>query len=79
VHICRAIILAHLAQETRINIFGILQYPVLCPHQDIPKEQPGQQIDPYRAKSGTGAAINTGGGIEIIRQFHAVKKFRIDL
>jgi hypothetical protein len=79
VHICRAIFLAHLAQEARIDVFGILQYPVLCPHQDISKELPGQQVDPYWAKGGTGAAIDTGGGIEIIRQFHAFKKFSIDL
>jgi hypothetical protein len=79
VHICRAIFLAHFAQETRIDVFSILQYPVLYSHQDIPEELPGQQVDPYRAKGGTGAAIDARGGIEIIRQFHTFKKFSIDL
>jgi hypothetical protein len=79
VHICWAIVLAHLAQKARINVFGILQYLVLCPHQDVPKELPGQQVDPYGAKGSTRAAIDAGGGIEIVRPFHAGKKFRIDL
>jgi hypothetical protein len=79
VHICRAIIFAHFTQEARIDIFGILQYLVSCPHQDIPKKQPGQQVDPYRAKGGTAAAIDAGGSIEIIREFHACEKFGIDL
>jgi hypothetical protein len=51
----------------------------LCPYQDIPKEQPGQQVDPYRAEGSTGTAVDAGGSIEIIRHFHAVEKFRIDL
>jgi hypothetical protein len=79
VHICWAIILAHLAQEARIDAFGILQYPVSCSYQDIPKKLPGQQVDTYRAKGCTGTTIDAGGSIEVVRQLHAVKKFSVDL
>jgi hypothetical protein len=78
-NIGRAIFLTHFAQEARIDVFGILQHLVFRPHQDIPKELTWQQIDPYRAEGGAGAAIDAGSGIEIVRQFHAFQEFRIDL
>jgi hypothetical protein len=78
VYVGRAIFLAHLAEKTGKNSGAILQYLVPCPHQDIPEEQPGQQVDPYGAEGGAGAAVDAGGGVKIIRKLHFMEKFSID-
>jgi hypothetical protein len=78
VHPGRAVGLAHFAQQTGVNGFGVFQYFFLQTQQHVPEQLPGEKLDAHGANRAADAAIHASRGVEGFGLFNRIDKTGVD-